>query len=254
MLNFDNLFHNFFADPKVGDDRLNRYAEEHLKLLGAVPAYAAMTTELTAAWTAFAATLGTKSSKSAIQKGNTSVMKDTLEEFKDLVSQHEGAVRSKWKLKSANYLRFYPRGITEYRNANLKNVESMMSRYQQALVDLGSQLDPAIVTAFNQAPNPATGVAGGVIPRFLAARGTQLGAKGTTQTSDTASDLTRATLEKACMKSLLTVALSAVNLSEVEKADLLRLFPQYILHGHESHTPKVATASAIATPRPASAT
>jgi hypothetical protein len=246
MLNFDNFFQIPFVGPKVSDGALNRYAEEHLKLIGGVPAYAAMTTELTAAWNAFNGTLGTKGTKVAIQKGSTSVMADTLKEFKVLVSQHEGAVRSKWKLKSANYLRFYPQGIKEYSKATLKNVEPLMARYQQALTDLGSQLDPAISTAFVQAPNPTTGVAGGVIPRFVAARQAQLGAKGTTQTSDTASDLARATLEKACMKSLLTVALSAVNLSEVEKTDLLRLFPQHILHGNGSHTAKAIAVSAPA--------
>ena len=229
-MNLDNFFRNQFDTKVISDDHLNRYSEEHMALLGAVARFAPLVSATLTAHTGYFGALSSEAQKAAIQKSLTAAMDAKLEEFKDLASRHEGAVRSLWGEGSPEYLRFYPAGVTEYRLASLANVEEKMARYEQALGELGGQLAPAVVAAFVAPGDPNNlAVPRGVIVRFRAARAAQLQAKGLATTAKSAAHGSRDVLEVQLQINLLTVAIDGAGRTEAERAELLRLFPQHII-------------------------
>ena len=227
MLNFDTLFRNHFHTKEISDDNLNRFTLEHLPLLAGYARFAALVQPTTEAYQAYFGAISDESTKAAIQSSLTRAMERALGDFRKKVSQHAGAVKSKWGEDSSEYLRFYPQGITEYTNANLSNVGEKMDRYEQALDDLGRQLDPQVKADFLN--DGADGKPKGVIVRFRAARQAQLDAKASTTSSRGAASLSRDALEVQLLRNLLTVALDAAGRSDEERAELLRIFPQHIL-------------------------
>lgn len=227
MLNFDNFFRNHFDNVEISDDELNQYSMEHVQLLAPLSQYGGLVTATMTAYDGYFGAISNEAIKANIQKSLTAAMNGTFEEFKSLVSQHEGAVRSTWGEGTPNYLRFYPLGITEYRNANLENIDEKMTRYEQALTDLGSNLPQAVVDAFVLPAGP--GVTEGVILRFRSARAAQLAAKGETAAGKSAAHTSRDVLEIQLMRNLFTVALDAVDQDDTQKANLRALFPQHLV-------------------------
>ncbi len=227
MLNFDNFFRNLFDDIRISDDELNQYTMEHCQLLAPLSQYSSLEAATLTAYNAYFGAISNEAIKANIQKSLTANMTATRKEFLKLVGQHEGAVRSAWGEGTPNYLRFYPLGVTEYHEANLENINEKMTRFEQALTDLGSQLPAAVVNAFVQPAGP--GVTEGVILRFRSARAAQLAAKGETAAGKSAAHASRDVLEIQLMKNLFTVALDAVDKSETEKQSLRALFPQHLL-------------------------
>jgi len=246
MLSFDNFFRNLFAYVQISDDELNQYTMEHAQLLAPLPQYSSLQNDTLTAHNAYFGSISNEAIKANIQKSLTASMTAALNDFRTLAGQHEGAVRSTWGAGSPNYLRFYPLGVTEYHKATLENIDEKMTRYQQALTDLGSQLPPAVVNAFVQPAAP--GVTEGVILRFRAARAAQLAAKGQTDASKSAAHASRDALEIQLMKNLLTVALDAVDKSDTEKANLRGLFPQHILRDTPSSSPPPSPPNGLSAP------
>ncbi len=133
----------------------------------------------------------------------------SLGEFKDLAALHAGAIASKFGGRKAfDYTRFYPRGVTEYRQANLENVEEKMTRFEEALKEVGNRLDPDLVADFIH-PGSEEKPEKGVILRFREARAAQLEAKAAHAESKSAAHAAREVLDDQLMDNLLTVSLKA---------------------------------------------
>jgi hypothetical protein len=177
MQNFDVFFKIHFDSKEISDDELNLYTAEHIKRLAAVPRFSTITASLLAAHNAYFGAIADEATNAAIQKGFTHSMETAKDAFFKTAGRHEGAIRSKFGEKSPEYLRFFPAGLTEYREATMENIDQKLTRLAQAFADLGSRLDPEVVADFT-----AASVAGapprGVIPAFQSARAAQLVAKG----------------------------------------------------------------------------
>lgn len=244
MLDFDKLFTNQFDSKRISDDRLNKFTLEHLPLLAGYARFAALVAPTQTAYEGYFGAISDEATKSAIQVSLTRAMERALGDFKKKASQHEGAVRSKWGEDAPEYLRFYPQGITEYTNATMANVDEKLKRYEKALTDLGSALDPQVTADFLNAGQ--NGQPAGAIVRFRAARTAQLAAKAATATGKGASQTTRDVLELQLQKNLLSVALDALGRTPEERVELIRIFPQHILEGR--HAPAAAATAAPAHP------
>lgn len=235
MQNFDVFFKLHFDSVEISDDELNLYTAENIKRLAAVPRFSAITASLLDAHTDYFGAITDEATNAAIQKGFTRTMENAREAFAKTAGRHEGAIRSKFGEGSPEYLRFFPTGLTEYREATMENIDQKLTRLAKAFTDLGSKLDPEVVADFT-----AASVAGasprGVIPAFQTARAAQLSAKGANNASKTPSATTRAALELECQKALLTVALDSLDKAPAERTELRRLFPQNLLEDRQTTT------------------
>lgn len=231
MFDFDRLFRNFLDSREISDDRLNGYSVENVKLLATQARFAPLATATLTAHEGYFGAISDESTNTAIQKGFTGAMNRNLDEFKKLLSRHEGAVSSKFGDDSPEYLRFFPRGLTEYHHATLNNVGAKLDRLQTAIAELGDRLPGDVVAAFVGPGDPADPVRQprGVILRFLGARDAQLAAKGETVAAAGKADGTRTALELQLVRNLFTVALDAVGRSADEQKASARLFPQHLL-------------------------
>lgn len=132
MIDLKKLFKNHFDTDKISDDNLKKFAEVHLERLSAnngAAQFTTMITATTAAYTAYFGAIANEDTKFAIQQGLTVTMTNIFENFKKFVSQKEGIVRGNFSKTSAEYQEFFPQGLTEYSNATLANIETLMTRF-----------------------------------------------------------------------------------------------------------------------------
>lgn len=245
MQNFDVFFKIHFDSVEISDDELNLYTAENIKRLAAVPRFSEITASLLAAHSVYFGAITDEATNAAIQKGLTHSMETAKDAFFKTAGRHEGAIRSKFGENSPEYLRFFPVGLTEYREATMENIDQKLTRLAKAFSDLGSRLDPEVVADFT-----AASVGGapprGVIPAFQSARAAQLVAKAANNASKMPSATTREALEIECQRALLTVALDALDKTPAEVSELRRLFPQHLLEDRQS-TPEETTPTNPAT-------
>ncbi len=252
MVNLDSLFSKPFRRPKISDEKLFAYSIESIERLAANPRFSELAQATLEHHEGYFGAMSDESIHLRVQKSLTQMMTETRQEFLELVSQHEGLMKSNWGKGSVEYNHFYPYGITDYRAANLKNISEKMKAYEAALKKYESDLPAKVVAAFigTQAGNGTAGV----IPRFHAARAAQMRAIGETEVKKGAVSNNREALEDQLMTNLLTVALAAVTASEGEKIHLQRLFPDHLLKYRSSQnqgdTPAIK-ATAGATPESA---
>ncbi len=244
MQDFDVFFTLHFHNRQISDDELNGYTTENIKLLAATARYGSTAAMVLTAHTAYFGAITNEGTNAAIQKGLSKAMQTALESFLKTLSRHEGAISSKFGDGSAEYLRFFPAGLTEYREATMDTIDQKLTRLTTAFADLGAKLDPGVVADFT-APAVGNAPARGVIPRFLNARAAQVAAKSATTASKNPSATTREALEVACQKALLTVALDALDRSPAERVELRRLFPQHLLENRASTSTTKATTTPV---------
>lgn len=245
MQNFEVFFKLHFDSPQISDDELNGYTTENITLLSAVPRFSSVSAGLLTAHTAYFGAITDEATHAAIQKGQTQAMQRARDAFEAALSRHEGTIRGKFGVGTAEYLRFFPAGLTEYYNAALGTIDQKLTRLLKAFADLGGKLDPAVVTEFTDAGTATTPAKGAVIV-FQNVRASQLAAKAATTSSKTPSATNRSALELACQRALLMVALDALDRTPAERTELRRLFPQHLLENRASA--KAATPTSTPTP------
>jgi len=217
---------------RVADDRFERFCAAHITSLVAHPRFANLAPPTQMAYDDY---FGARAGQDKIETkrlGLTQAVQLKLEEFQSLVSRHAGAIASRWGKDSLEYRRFYPNGLSEYRNANLQSVGTLMERYTEGLQELGKHLPDHVIADF-LAPIPTdadpNGTEGGIIPRFRAVRATHLAAKGGVEESRRQRTGNRNALEHQIMENVLTVALAVLREDKESKGQALRLFPQNLL-------------------------
>ncbi len=138
-----------------------------------------------------------------------------LDLFDSLVSQKEGIVRGVFGKDSAEYLEFFPLGITEYSNSNLANVELLMSRMVNSSVKYTTQLTQAFVDQFTD-----------IQTRFVTARASQLAKIGEVSGTKQAASARRDVLETQLMQNVLSLAKEFLG----DPAMGMSFFDQSIVH------------------------
>ncbi len=223
----DFFLENPFQKTRVSEDRLKAYSFEHIELLAADDRFAGLATDTLAVHEGYFGATNAEDIKATIRISLTRAMNYEFAWFKDQVSHYEAAVKLKWDRESPEYLKFYPRGITEYRAANLQNIREKMTRYEAAIREYEDLLPAEMVEAF-LAPKTED-APGGAIPRFRAVRAEQQKAKAETTASKREAKNSRESLENQLWKNLLSVGLEMVEASEVERREARRLFPVHRL-------------------------
>jgi len=197
MIIFESIFKNQFDTERISDDSFKKFVEDHIQRLIAKNGLGTFTTAITDTTNAYTSYFGNMSSEDialAVQQSLTQTNDNILESFKDTVSQKEGFIRSFYNVNTPTYQEFFPHGITEYRQANKANAETLMTRMKAAstvhVADLAAPF-VAIWTAF--------------LTNWTASRSAQLLKIGEVDSTKTMTADTRNAFETQLMKNLFFV-------------------------------------------------
>jgi len=228
MADLETFFRNRLP-PRLSDEGLKRYAREHLRRLDAGgSSYRKASADTRALFNAYFGMALHDNVLATVSKGSTLAKNRALEALIESVSRYEGAIRVKWSRSSAEYFRFYPRGITDFRKATLETIEDRLSVYEQALEELGDQLPEDVVQAFLAPIDPDVPESGGTIVRFREARSAQVNLQEATGDRRDEAAQKRRALEWQLTKNMHIVAIAIAGKSE-ERSAAMRLFPTHLL-------------------------
>ncbi|MFZ1520097.1 MAG: hypothetical protein WAU11_15065 [Ignavibacteriaceae bacterium] len=177
---------------------MKKFAEIHLERLSAnngTAQFTAMITATTAAYTAYFGSITNEDTKYAIQQGLTMAMTNVVENFKKFVSKREGTVRGEFGADTPNYQEFFPQGVDEYWQANLANIETLLTRFAAAAERHSAELG---ATMQSDAENFLTD--------FKAARKAQLEKIGEVQAQKSTTSTNRDVIENELMKNVHLIA------------------------------------------------
>jgi hypothetical protein len=234
MIDLKKLFKNHFNTNKISDDKLRKFAEVHLQRLSAnngTAQFTTMITATTAAYNAYFGSITNEDTKFAIQQGLTIAMNNVVENFKKFVSQKEGIVRGNFNKETPEYQEFFPLGLTEYSNATLANIETLISRFVGAAERHNAVLGAALQS---DAENYLTD--------FQNARTAQLNKIGEVQAQKSETSTTRDGIENELMKNVYLIGSMYVG----DVARCMVFFDQSIIRPDETReeeeTPEEPTA------------
>lgn len=198
-MDLKSFFKNPFSAMNVGSDKFRKFCEIHIQRIAARNdggKYDTMLTETTDAYTTLFGAMTDGDTKFAVQQSYTKATNSVVEEFKQKISQKEGTIRGNWNKGTSVYQEFFPLGVTEYSQATLGNVETLMNRIVTAAEAHAAELGQAFVDLFKD-----------IRSRFITARANQLKKIGEVKGSKTAFGNAKGGLEKQLMKNLLTLAM-----------------------------------------------
>jgi hypothetical protein len=221
MIDLRKLFKNHFDTDKISDDNLRKFAEIHLERLSAnngTAQFTAMITATTTAYTNYFGAMTNEDTKYAIQQGLTITMKNIVDGFKKYVSQKEGIIRGNFGKESAEYQEFFPLGLTEYGNATLANIETLMSRFLAASERHNAALGAALQTD-----------AEAYLTDFKNARKAQLEKIGEVSAQKTTTSTSRDVIENELMKNVHLIA--SMFIGDVDRC--MDFFDQSFIRGSE---------------------
>jgi|SRR5665213_3461194 len=194
MLQLETIFKNLFEGPRISDDNLKEFTEDHTQRLIANNNAGAFNPILSATQTCYTNYFGNISNEdthSAVRKSLTLSADNLMETFKDTVSQKEGIIKGQYGVSSPTYLEFFPQGISEYRNAIKANIETLMNRMMNAATAHQTDLGNAFVQLFTDLHN-----------NYVLARTSQLNKKGEVSTDKTNTKAARTALEIQLTKNI----------------------------------------------------
>lgn len=198
MINLRTFFDVVFQDTTITDDELRRFSEDHLARLVANNedgGYVAIITATEAVVTGYFGAISSEDAATALRMSLTRSRDAILQSFKKLVSRREGRVRDAFGTEAAAYLEFFPKGLTEFSNATLKTVETLMSRMIKGGRDHLTELGQGFLDEFT-----------GLKANFVVAQQAQSQKKGEVTSSKSATSTARGAVEMQLMDNLLTLA------------------------------------------------
>ena len=178
MMQLERFFENPFDTREISDDNLKKFSEDCLRRMSAGLGDAGDPEGILAATAAahdgYFGALTDEDTKTALRKALTISMNGVLVEFQRTVSRREGTIRGEFGADSPQYTEFFPGGLTEYANATLANVETLMKRMATAAKKYEAALGKPFVDRF-----------AGLLAQFKTARTAQLEGKGGVAASNT---------------------------------------------------------------------
>ena len=222
MMDLRRFFKNHFDTKEISDDNMKKFAEVHLERLSAnngTAQFTAMITATTTAYTTYFGSITNEDTKLAIQQGLTITMNNIVENFKSFVSKREGTVRGEFGEGTPNYEEFFPHGVTEYRQANLANIETLMTRFFAAAERHNTALG---ATLQSDAENYLTD--------FKNARKAQLEKIGEVSAQKSTTSTTRDGIENELMKNVHLIA--SMFIGDVDRC--MDFFDQSFIRGNGS--------------------
>ena len=198
MINMETFFKNHFNTDRISDDNIRKFTEIHLQRMAVKNGggeFTQMITDTTTAYTNYFGSMTDEDTKFAVQQGLTIAVNNAVENFKTAVSRKEGLVRGNFRKDSVEYQEFFPLGVTEYRNANLANIEMLMTRFVNAANTHVGVLGIPFLTEFQ-----------GYLSAFTSARGAQLQKIGEVADKKTDTSFKRDEVETELMKNVHLIA------------------------------------------------
>lgn len=152
MITLDKLIQDLFDDPKLSNSNLRSFSDDHLVRLslnnpGGV--YSPLITATTTRYTGYFGSMTDLAVKEAIRQNLTI----TTNQVKDVVLERirtvNGLVVYRFGAGSAIYESFYPHGMSEYTEARLDDLTTILSRFGSAAATHLTATDPTEVSAIN---------------------------------------------------------------------------------------------------------
>ena len=235
MIDLKKIFKNHFNTEKISDDNLRKFAEVHIERLAAnngTAQFTTMITNTTNAYTAYFGAMTNERTKYAIQQGLTIAMNNTVDSFKSFVSKKAGVINDIFDKDTPVYQEFFPFGVSEYTNATLATIESLMQTFVAAVerhsAELGAQM-------LSDAEN--------FLNEYKAAREAQLEKIGEVKGQKVVTSTTRDVIENELMKNVYLIGSMFVG----NIAQCMAFFDQSIIRpdntkDEEEETPEEPTA------------
>lgn len=198
MIRLETFFKNHFDTKEISDDNIRKFTEVHLQRLAAKNGggdFTQMITDTTDAYNLYFGKIVDEDTKFAVQQGLTIAVNNAVENFKSAVSRRSGLILSVFGKESPAYQEFFPLGLTEYSNAALKNVETLMKRMVTASTKYTVELTASVSTEFQ-----------GYLTTYTAARAAQLLKIGEVTDAKSSTSQNRDVVEVQLMKNVLTIA------------------------------------------------
>jgi hypothetical protein len=198
MINLKTFFKNHFNTTKISDDKLKKFTEDHLQRLisnNAGGEFSTLVTDTTTTYQTYYGAISDEGARYALQQALTKAMNNTVEAFKDAVSQKEGIVKGTFGKDSPAYQEFFPFGVGEYTHANLAEIERLMDQFLTATNRHVAELGIPFLTQFQDYKTA-----------YVGARESQLLKKAEVTDLKTDSTAKRDIVEIQLMKNLYTVA------------------------------------------------
>ena len=207
MLNFKSFFKNHLNTPQISDDKLKKFTEDHLQRLvsnNSGSEFDTLIADTTTAYTTYYGAISDEGARYALQQALTKAMNNTVEAFKNAVSQKEGIIRGTFGKDAPAYQEFFPFGVTEYTHANLADIERLMDQFLTAANAHSAEVGIPFITEFQNYKSA-----------YVSAREAQLLKKAEVTDLKSASSVKRDVVEIQLMKNLLTIALKYVGNEEM---------------------------------------
>jgi|GEM_PF-2569132 len=198
MLNPIRLTNDIFSDPKLSDQKLRTYSDDHLiRLANNNPGgiYTGLITATTTAYTAYYGSMTNEAVIIAVSEGLTVAMNEARDLVLEELSKQQGLLTFLFGDGSNIYQQFLPQGLTEYQRVALDNLSVILDRYVTAAVAHLTAGYPAEVTAVS-----------GLVTNYKAARAAQRDAFSQTDTLRTGRRETRKVLTVQLTRNLLILA------------------------------------------------
>ena len=151
MPDFRNYFTNPFDSNRISDDNLRMFTQDHIQRTTAnnhTGIYTAILNATTPLFNAFAKGIDDKNLRATIKKGETLQVYKLLDLFVKTTARREGAVRSAFGAESAEYLMFFPNGLTEYAKPGIDKAMTLMKRMEAATAKYTAELGADIAAEF----------------------------------------------------------------------------------------------------------
>ena len=201
-MNIERFFEIQFDDPYINRQQLRKFMEDHLKKIAINNTnnlYDTLLTETQQLYETYFGTLNDVDTSNALQQSRTKSMENVRGQFSALMRRREGLISNSFTEDSPEYQEFFPHGITEYTEATLENVETLMVRIIGASATHSAELGTSLSAEFSKLKDS-----------FIVARGKQLEQKGVVGKSSEAAGQSRNAAEIQLTKNLLTIVLNNI--------------------------------------------
>lgn len=142
-MNYVKHTKDLFQSSNFSRNEINLFSVDFISRLNTIKDPLLPSTEiakLTTLHQTFASNYGALATTGAVQKGETITRQDAYDDILDFIKRQEGAIKSKFGKGSANYIQFYPLGVTEYYGSTVEGIKVLLVRYVAAAQKFENEL------------------------------------------------------------------------------------------------------------------
>ncbi len=152
MINLRRFLESPFKKLKASKSRLFKFYNDHLSRLKRAVAngepFDSLLTPTQTAVTNLKASMGDKSSSSAMEESKTSTVDNVIKWFKRTIILREANILVLFPLNSDTYKEFFPHGRAEYTKINKTTAENLMWQIIKAITNHKAELGQALLDEF----------------------------------------------------------------------------------------------------------